>query len=70
MVLTPPVGSADVPDDWTDTTIAAAGAGGSLLRHSAMAPRSTRRSASEDPAEIMRRAGAVYRQMVLASATS
>jgi predicted component of type VI protein secretion system len=66
MVLTPPVGSADVPDDWTDTTIAAAGAGGSLLEAFCDgAEIDASLLASEDPAEIMRRAGAVYRQMVL-----
>lgn len=68
MVLTPPLGaSIDVPTDWSDSAAAphvfeegslleafceGAGLDASLL-------------SSEEPTEIMRRAGAVYRQMVL-----
>ena len=68
MVLTPPLGaSTDVPTDWTDAAATAqvfeegslleafcegAGLDASLL-------------SGEEPIEIMRRAGAVYRQMVL-----
>lgn len=66
MVLTPPVGSIDVPDHYTDEPIAVTGAGGSLLEAFCEgAEIDASLLAGEDPAEIMRRAGAVYRQMVL-----
>jgi predicted component of type VI protein secretion system len=72
MVLTPPLGdSLDVPSDWIDKSDTAARANPTL-----QAARFLRRSAQgagldasllskEDPVEIMRRVGGVYRQMVL-----
>lgn len=67
MVLTPPLGSSvAVPDDWNDAPVTASRAGGSLLdAFCEGAGLDCSLLASEDPAEIMRRAGAVYRQMVL-----
>lgn len=67
MVLTPPLGhSAEVPTDWADGPAPATFAEGSLLEafcHGAGIDAST--LSGEDPEEVMRRAGAVYRQMVL-----
>lgn len=69
MVLTPPMGSSTtVPDNWHDSMpLVALGTGsGSLLEAFCDgAGLDCSLLASEDPAEIMRRAGAVYRQMVL-----
>jgi predicted component of type VI protein secretion system len=71
MVLTPPLGySVDVPSDWTDAAavqVPANGAGeGSLLEAFCEgAGLDVSLLSSEEPTEIMRRAGAVYRQMVL-----
>lgn len=67
MVLTPPLGSSvAVPDDWNDTPVAPSSGSGSLLEAFCEgAGLDCSLLASEDPAEIMRRAGAVYRQMVL-----
>ncbi len=67
MILTPPLGSStDVPSDWADGTAPASFAQGSLLEafcHGAGLDAST--LSGEDAEEVMRRAGAVYRQMVL-----
>lgn len=67
LVLTPPLGtSAAVPDDWSDGAAPPADGGGSLLEAFCDgAGLDASLLSSEDPAEIMRRAGAVYRQMVL-----
>ncbi|WBH15039.1 type VI secretion system-associated FHA domain protein [Sphingomonas radiodurans] len=67
LVLTPPLGrSAAVPDDWSDASDFVPAEGGSLLEAFCDgAGLDASLLASEDPAEIMRRAGAVYRQMVL-----
>lgn len=67
LVLTPPLGrSAAVPDDWSDAAVIASDSGGSLLEAFCDgAGLDASLLASEDPAEILRRAGAVYRQMVL-----
>lgn len=67
MVLTPPLGtSTAVPDDWADADASIPVGGGSLLEAFCDgAGLDASLLASEDPAEILRRAGAVYRQMVL-----
>ena len=67
MVLTPPLGSSiAVPDEWSDGPSVPTPAGGSLLEAFCDgAGLDASLLSSEDPAEIMRRAGAVYRQMVL-----
>ena len=67
LVLTPPLGhSVAVPDDWSDGGSPPARGGGSLLEAFCDgAGLDASLLSSEDPAEIMRRAGAVYRQMVL-----
>lgn len=73
MVLTPPLGdSIEVPSDWTDTAVAtgpsaaAAVTTGSLLdAFCDGAGLDASLLAREDPVEIMRRVGGVYRQMVL-----
>lgn len=67
MVLTPPLGtSTSVPDEWSDGASVSARGGGSLLEAFCDgAGLDASVLSSEDPAEIMRRAGAVYRQMVL-----
>ena len=68
MVLTPPLGtSTAVPNDWNDpAAVSLTTGGGSLLEAFCEgAGLDCSLLASEDPAEIMRRAGAVYRQMVL-----
>lgn len=67
MVLTPPLGaSVEVPSDWSDATPAPVPAGGSLLEAFCQgAGLDCSMLSEEDPEEIMRRAGAVYRQMVL-----
>lgn len=71
MVLTPPLGdSLDVPSDWTDKGYSVAqatpGTNGSLLdAFCAGAGLDASLLAKEDPVEIMRRIGGVYRQMVL-----
>lgn len=67
MVLTPPLGeSTTVPEDWSDAAPAVATGGGSLLEAFCDgAGLDASMLSSEDPHEIMRRAGAVYRQMVL-----
>ncbi len=68
LILTPPLGlSADVPGDYADVgEPSRAGPGGSLLdcfcEGAGLEPSAF---ALEDPQDIMRRAGAVYRQMVL-----
>lgn len=67
MVLTPPLGtSTAVPDDWSDAAPVLASGNGSLLEAFCDgAGLDASMLSSEDPAEIMRRAGAVYRQMIL-----
>lgn len=67
MVLTPPLGtSTAIPDDWSDAGPLTPNDGGSLLEAFCDgAGLDASLLASEDPAEILRRAGAVYRQMVL-----
>lgn len=67
MVLSPPLGdSIEVPSEWDEPAPAAAIADGSLLEAFCEgAGLDSSLLSSEDPAEIMRRAGALYRQMVL-----
>lgn len=67
MVLTPPLGnSTAVPDDWSDASVILPSTNGSLLEAFCEgAGLDASLLSSEDPTEIMRRAGAVYRQMVL-----
>ena len=68
MILTPPLGtSTAVPDDWRDASAAPPGnANGSLLEAFCEgAGLDASMLSSEEPDEIMRRAGAVFRQMVL-----
>lgn len=67
MVLTPPLGdSLQVPSDWDDTAPIAPLAEGSLLEAFCQgAGLDASLLSAEEPTEIMRRAGAVYRQMVL-----
>lgn len=67
MVLTPPLGSSvEVPSDWSDAGPAPVRGGGSLLEAFCQgAGLDCSMLSDEDPEEIMRRAGAVYRQMVL-----
>ncbi|VVT24544.1 conserved hypothetical protein [Sphingomonas sp. EC-HK361] len=68
MVLTPPLGgSTRVPTDWSDAPAPLPGSEeGSLLEAFCRgAGLDASLLSSEDPAEIMQRAGAVYRQMVL-----
>ncbi|SOB87665.1 FHA domain protein [Sphingomonas guangdongensis] len=69
MVLTPPLGrSAAVPSDWSDAPPApppSTTAGTLLDAFCEGAGLDASLLASEEPAEVMRRAGAVYRQMVL-----
>jgi predicted component of type VI protein secretion system len=67
MVLTPPLGSSTaVPQDWSDASAALSPGNGSLLEAFCEgAGLDASLLSSEEPTEIMRRAGAVYRQMVL-----
>lgn len=67
MVMTPPLGaSTAVPDDWSDATPILPSTNGSLLEAFCEgAGLDASLLSSEEPTEIMRRAGAVYRQMVL-----
>lgn len=67
MVMTPPLGSSTaVPDDWSDASTVPPMTNGSLLDSFCEgAGLDSSSLAGEDPAELMRRAGAVYRQMVL-----
>lgn len=67
MVLTPPLGSSSaVPDDWSDAAGLIPISGGSLLdAFCEGAGLDASLLSSEEPGEVMRRAGAVYRQMVL-----
>ena len=67
IVLSPPLGdSIDVPSDWSEPAPIPAIADGSLLEAFCEgAGLDSSLLSSEDPAEIMRRAGALYRQMVL-----
>lgn len=70
MVLTPPLGgSTSVPSDWSDAAPVGPSTGGSLLdAFCEGAGLDASLLAREDPAEVLRRAGAVYRQMVLGMA--
>jgi predicted component of type VI protein secretion system len=67
MVLAPPFGSSlDVPSDWVDAGAPCVSGDGSLLEAFCEgAGLDSSQLSGEEPAEIMRRAGAVYRQMVL-----
>ena len=67
MVLTPPLGSSvDVPSDWADASAPHTVGEGSLLEAVCEgAGLDCSLLSEEEPTEIMRRAGAVYRQMVL-----
>jgi predicted component of type VI protein secretion system len=68
MVMAPPFGfSTAVPTDWADGSPGAAAAGeGSLLEAFCEGAKLDASAFSgEDPMDVMRRAGAVYRQMVL-----
>lgn len=67
MVLTPPLGSSvEVPSDWTDAPAPCVTGEGSLLEAFCEgAGLDCSLLSEEEPTEIMRRAGAVYRQMVL-----
>lgn len=68
MVMTPPFGdSTMVPTDWTDASGPAVlnGDGSLLEAFCDGAKLDSSAFSGEDPTEIMRRAGAVYRQMVL-----
>lgn len=70
LVLTPPLGgSISVPSDWSDATPVPSAGGHSLLdAFCEGAGLDAALLAREDPAEVMRQAGAVYRQMVLGMA--
>ncbi len=67
MVLTPPLGSSvEVPSDWADAGAPRVSGEGSLLEAFCEgAGLDCSLLSEEEPTEIMRRAGAVYRQMVL-----
>lgn len=67
MILTPPLGSSvEVPGDWADGGAARPAGEGSLLEAFCEgAGLDCSLLSEEEPTEIMRRAGAVYRQMVL-----
>lgn len=69
MLMTPPLGeSTIVPTDWHDAqaqAVTIAGEGSLLEAFCEGAGLDASLLSSEDPAEIMRRAGAVYRQLVL-----
>ena len=67
MVLTPPLGSSvEVPSDWVDAGVPCVAVEGSLLEAFCEgAGLDCSLLSEEEPTEIMRRAGAVYRQMVL-----
>lgn len=70
LVMTPPVGeSTRIPTDWSDAAPARATIGHSLLdAFCDGAGLDAALLAREDPVEVMRQAGAVYRQMVLGMA--
>jgi predicted component of type VI protein secretion system len=68
MVMAPPFGdSAEVPVDWADGSVPEGqGSDGSLLEAFCEGARLDASAFSgEDPSDVMRRAGAIYRQMVL-----
>jgi predicted component of type VI protein secretion system len=67
MVLTPPVGtSTEVPTDWDDAEgLPDLGRGSLLEAFCQGAGLDSSHFSAEEPEEIMRRAGAIYRQMVL-----
>jgi predicted component of type VI protein secretion system len=66
LVLAPPIARPDVPTDWADATTAPEFGCGSLLEAFCQgAGLDSSLLSSEEPEEIMRRAGAIYRQMVL-----
>jgi predicted component of type VI protein secretion system len=70
MVLTPPLGeSIRVPSNWSDAAPARTATSGSLLdAFCDGAGLDASLLSRDDPAEVLRRAGAVYRQMVLGMA--
>lgn len=67
MVLTPPLGSSTaIPRDWIDASPSPASSSGSLLdAFCDGAGLDVSMLATQDSTEIMRRAGAIYRQMIL-----
>lgn len=67
MILTPPLGaSSTVPTDWSDAQPIAMSSGESLIEAFCRgAGLDASLLSGEDPAEVMERAGGVYRQMVL-----
>lgn len=67
LLMTPPLGlSSDVPEQWSDAGPPLGDGHGSLLdAFCEGAGLDASLLSSEDPADVMRRAGAVYRQMVL-----
>jgi predicted component of type VI protein secretion system len=67
LILSPPLGtSSDVPNEWSDGAARAPTGEGSLFEAFCEgAQLDSSLLSSEDPQEIMRRAGALYRQMVL-----
>ncbi len=67
MILNPPLGgSVEVPSDWCEPAATVCNGEGSLLEaFCSGAGLDPSQLTSEDPEEIMRRAGALYRQMVL-----
>jgi predicted component of type VI protein secretion system len=67
MMLTPPMGtSLDIPEDWSDATPVIESPTESLLEAFCQgAGFDSSALSAEDPVALMRRAGAVYRQMVL-----
>lgn len=67
LLMTPPLGlSSDVPEQWSDADLPLGDGHGSLLdAFCEGAGLDASLLSSEDPADVMRRAGAVYRQMVL-----
>lgn len=67
MILSPPLGwSVEVPNEWAEGAVTAPAGEGSLFEAFCQgAQLDSSQLSSEDPEEIMRRAGALYRQMVL-----
>ena len=67
MILSPPLGhSVDVPTEWEDGAVPARPGDGSLFEAFCEgAQLDSSQLSSEDPEEILRRAGALYRQMIL-----
>jgi predicted component of type VI protein secretion system len=66
LVLAPPIETVEVPSDWEDVSDVPEFGSGSLLEAFCQgAGLDSSLLSSEEPEEIMRRAGAIYRQMVL-----